>query len=257
MTYIIYCWQNKTHGSRQISSQAVWYHWVKNKLVTSHYSHIHHRFMVDEFPVNSNTGATHVYRHISQTVTVIYKINLLCNDNTYDTRVIVPAWGFDVSFCRIAFECAYRGQCDIVFWLSGGMTPPPPPPRLLCSIFDLGYYVILISAIGNGTIEQHPLPPPPRLHHDSATIWRICFIFLIKITYEWTMCHVSLSGQYIKGKGHNVRFCIYLALCNAPPMRNHAIIWVFHFLKWFWKIIIKHFRKYMYFTFMSWMLSFG
>ena len=73
-----------------------------------------------------------------------------------------------------------------------------PPVRLLYSIFDLGYYVVLISDIGNGngTIEQHPLPlpPPPRLLHDSATIWRICFIRATNITHEWTMCHVPLSG---------------------------------------------------------------
>ena len=154
MSYFIYCWQNKTHGSRQISSQALWYHRVKNKVVTSHYNHIHHRFMVDEFPVNSNTRATNLYRHIFQTVAVACKMSLLCND---------------------------------------------PPVRLLYSIFDLGYYVILISAIGNGTIEQHclppPPPPPPRLHHDSVTIWRICFICLTNITYEWTMCHLTLSGQ--------------------------------------------------------------
>ena len=63
--------------------------------------------MVDEFPVNSNTEVINLYWHIYQTVTVAYKMSLLCNDNTYDTRVTAPAWGFDVFLCGIMFECAH------------------------------------------------------------------------------------------------------------------------------------------------------
>ena len=92
--------------------------------MTSQCSHIHHRFMVDEFPVNSNTGATNLYRHIFQTVTVAYKMILLCNDNTYDTRVTAPAWGFDVSLCRIAFECAHPVASVIWYFVPVVEWPP-------------------------------------------------------------------------------------------------------------------------------------
>ena len=64
--------------------------------------------MVDEFPVNFNTGATNLYWHIFQTVTLAYKMTLACNDDKYDTRVIAHAWSFDVFLCRIAFDCAHR-----------------------------------------------------------------------------------------------------------------------------------------------------
>ena len=98
----------KPNALDRSASQALWYHGVKNKVVTSQCSHIHHRLMVDEFPVNFNTGATNLYWHIFQTVTLAYEMTLACNDDKYDTRVIAPAWSFDVFLCRIAFECAHR-----------------------------------------------------------------------------------------------------------------------------------------------------
>ena len=186
----------KPNALDRSASQALWYHGVKNKVLTSQYSHIHHRLMVDEFPVNFNTGATNLYWHIFQTVTLAYKMTLACNDDKYMIHVWLHL--LEVLMC---FFVGLRSNVHTVWpvWYSI-LTHwwNDPPVRLLYSIFDLGYYVILISDIGNGngTIEQHPLPlpPPPRLLHDSATIWRICFICATNITHEWTVCHVPLSG---------------------------------------------------------------
>ena len=123
-----------------------------------------------------------------------------------------------------------------------------PPVRLLYSIFDLGYYVILISDIGNGngTIEQHPLPlpPPPRLLHDSATIWRICFICATNNPWVNDVSCTTFRLIDQRSRSH----CPLLHICCLVQCTLNVKLCYHVSFPFCWndfeKILIKYFRKY-------------
>ena len=102
----------KPNALDRSASQALWYHGMKNKVVTSQYSHIHHRLMVDEFPVNFNTGATNLYWHIFQTVTLAaFRISdRLCTVSLYSIAQLGCATGLPVAFKMVEISTDHMSQ---------------------------------------------------------------------------------------------------------------------------------------------------
>ena len=231
------------------ASHALWYHRVKNKVVTSQYSHIHHRFMVDELPVNSNTGATNLYRHIFQTVTVAYKMTLLCNDeyvmiNTYHTLVTAPAWGLTYFFVglRSNVHTMWPVWYSILTqWWND------PPVRVLYSIFDLGISILLRYFDICYVMEQLNNTPFHHHHHVCSMARRLFYGFASYVQLIQPMSErcITYHFQVNRSKVKVTRSTIaYMLPCAMHP-QCEIMLSCFQFSEMILKkILSKHIRKY-------------